>query len=241
MARFYSTSHQRRNRTVAQIMLLLGIIAAFVHGLGMAENLEMPYQLMAKGAGVTLLGLYAFLSWRTRSHLFLSLALFLSAAGDVLIAIPSGDPAIPFLNGLIAFLASHLVYIGVFLANREKPSLVGRLRYILCALLWLGAIATTVYLQPLIGDLFMWVIIYVVALTTMTVMALLSRYNPYIVGLGALMFFISDGLLSYAKFSEAPSWVGPTVWVLYFGGQTLIATGIMSARDKPAVIGGYRL
>ena len=77
------------------------------------------------------------------------------------------------------------------------------------------------------------VALYALGLAAMAAFAWLSRFPRYRVGIGALMFVVSD-LLIFARSGplEGQAWVGYGVWILYFGGQLLIVLGVTRTLEK---------
>ena len=69
---------------------------------------------------------------------------------------------------------------------------------------------------------------YSAVVGAMAAAAWMSRFPRYRVGLGAVLFVVSD-LLIFAKEAEVlpGSITGWLIWPLYFGGQFLIATGVV--------------
>ena len=70
--------------------------------------------------------------------------------------------------------------------------------------------------------------LYALFLGVMASCAWISRFPRYRTGIGALMFVASD-LLIFARMGPfaGMAWVSPAIWGLYFGGQALIAIGVM--------------
>jgi len=61
-----------------------------------------------------------------------------------------------------------------------------------------------------------------------------SRFPRFVVGLGAVLFVVSD-LLIFARLGPlaGATWVGFGVWTLYFGGQLLICLGVSGTLASP--------
>lgn len=249
MSNLFSNSKPKRNETLAQSILLLSIVAAVCHGLDLASGYGELARLALKGTPVTLLALFALVAARTGSHVALVFALAFSAVADILI---STGAAHAFISGLVVFLVAHLVYTGMFFRNRDDSNLISKRRYMLVAILWIGGVVNVIFLYPLLGQMLMPVLAYSIALLTMASMAIFSRFNMAVVGLGAVLFVISDGLLGFRYFSMLPenaamltyepaSWTKHMVWACYYSGQLLLAGGVIYARDKAAFIRGYRI
>jgi hypothetical protein len=74
---------------------------------------------------------------------------------------------------------------------------------------------------------------YAWMLGSMAASAWISRFSRYAVGIGAVLFVISD-LLIFARmgpFAGMAS-VSLAIWALYFAGQYMIATGVVAALDQ---------
>ncbi|MBX9814917.1 MAG: hypothetical protein A4S12_10410 [Proteobacteria bacterium SG_bin5] len=175
-----------------------------------------------KGAGVGLLALWA----AARGAWALALVLALGALGDVLIE------AAGLVTGALAFLAGHLVAI-LYYRRERRAALSPSQR----ALVWLlpGAVAFTAWSLPADRMLAWGIGLYALALGGMAASAWASRFPRYWVGLGAIAFVASD-LLLFARLgplrgSAVPDW---GVWPLYFGGQAMIAWGVVGAVGRPA-------
>lgn len=188
-------------------------------------GLEGPAMILWKGAGVGLLAIWA----ATRATNFdgwaIAAALALCALGDILLE-TSG-----FTVGGIAFLAGHIVATILYLGNHRKRSTPSQ--SLLGAALLVGT--------PLITWLITreWSIaLYALGLGGMAAAAWTSRFPRYRVGLGAVMFVASD-LLIFARMgsmAESPL-PGLLVWPLYFGGQALIAHGVVETLGGRRFVG----
>jgi len=167
-----------------------------------------------KASGVGLLALWALLRIGNTPGWWIALVLALGAVGDALIEIAG------LTAGALAFLAGHLVAICFYL-NHRRATLAFALPIAL-------TIAVTAWLLPANRDMAMGVALYALALGAMTGTAFTSRYPRALVGVGALLFAVSD-LLLFAQLgplrhSPLP---GVLIWPLYFTGQLLIAVGVV--------------
>lgn len=181
------------------------------------------FQAAIKGASVAALASYAL----SRSHLpdarMIAAVMAIGAAGDIGIEFDTR------LGGGL-FLLSHLVAMVLYLRNR-RPAPAGTQKAAAAALL--AGVPLAAWM--LAGDLM--AVIYAVALGGMAASAWLSRFSRYNVGIGALLFVVSD-LLIFARLGgridqSLSSWF---VWPLYYAGQLLICTGVVRAlrRDHRA-------
>lgn len=194
---------------------LLASIVAAVAFYFLRDSALGGIQLMVlKGAGVAFLAIYAFRRRVGPDGLLLAAYLAFGALGDVLIEIET-------IYGGAAFFAGHVAAIALYLRNRrEAPT--GSQRATGAALLLL----TPVLCWLLSGAYEIGV--YGLALGGMAAGAWMSRFPRYRVGIGAVLFVISDLLI----FSEmGPLDLAPLphylIWPLYYLGQFLIATGVV--------------
>jgi len=170
--------------------------------------------MLLKGAGVAFLALYA---WRRTSGtdgLILVLVLALSAAADMVLEID-------FQAGGALFAASHLAAVVLYLRNRRDGATASQ--KLLGAALLIAAPAWTYVLtkDPMVT-------LYAVLLGAMAATAWTSRFPRYRVGIGAILFVVSDWLIfsRLGTFDLAPL-PDLLIWPLYFAGQLLIATGVV--------------
>ena len=196
--------------------LLASIIAAFAFYLladGEWATLELA---LLKAAALASLAVYAFQRHQSIDAALLALVMALGALGDF------GMEFDVTLGGA-AFLLGHLIAIALYLRNRRKtPSTSQK---ILGAALLIGV--------PLIAWLLtaaIEVALYATALGAMAAAAWTSRFPRYRVGIGAVLFAVSD-LVIFARMGgqiepELASWL---VWPIYYVGQFLICTGVIQS------------
>jgi alkenylglycerophosphocholine/alkenylglycerophosphoethanolamine hydrolase len=153
----------------------------------------------------------------------IALGLLLGAVGDVLLAWPRDH----FVAGLVAFLASHLCYIGAFVHQERSP-----------APLWLlpfGAVGATMFavVYPGLGTMWLPVAAYVVVIAAMAwrAGALVGRVSGGEAAvLGAALFLMSDSMLAFNKFRSTFPFAGEAVMVSYWAAQFWIARSVMPRR-----------
>ena len=142
-------------------------------------------------------------------------ALALGAAGDACLTVPTRSA---FMAGLLAFAASHIAYIVLFLETGAMP-------HPLTA--WPVAIYGFVMLRQLwvpSGDL-RWPVAFYVAVISVMGMAALMLPEPFRPAIfAAFAFVLSDSLLAKEIFvwpegHPARRWSGYAVWALYWGAQ----------------------
>lgn len=194
--------------------LLAAITAATIYFFVRGWPLGELWLILLKGAGVGFLAIYAWQRHASADGRLLALVMGLSALGDMLLELD-------FIWGGGAFFASHLAAMTLYLRNgREKPASSQKA---LAVALLLG---TPLISWLLAGDA--GVALYALALGGMAACAWMSRFSRYRVGLGAVLFVVSD-LLIFARMGPLSSSAVPglLVWPCYFAGQLLIATGVI--------------
>ncbi len=210
-------------------ILLLAIIAGATYLPADWLLPHTPAMIAWKGSGVALLALWAASRARGLDGWWIAGVLALGAAGDVLIE------AIGLTAGALAFLAGHVLATALYLRHRRDepwakaaPIALGRLIVIpVLAFMFL----TDRSLAPGIA-------LYATGLGAMAASAWLSDFPRNRISLGALLFAVSD-LLIFARLGPlAGSWLpGLLIWPLYFGGQVLIAVGVVANLRRPNVKG----
>ena len=194
------------------------LLASLVAGVGYYFLWNNPvggvWLILLKGAGVGLLAAYALRRTSGLDGAILTLALALSAAADMALEIE-------FEVGGALFFASHLVAIVLYVRN-VRPQPVASQMACAAAL----AIGTPIISYLLSGRLD--IALYSASLGAMAATAWMSRFPRYRVGLGAVLFVISDWLI----FSRmGPIDLAPLpdilVWPTYYAGQLMIATGVV--------------
>lgn len=209
-----------RQALIEQRPWLLASITAATAFYFLSDNpvFEGTWGLMAKGASVGLLALYALLrvprGRRGIDGVLLVVALVLASVGDVAIELD-------FVIGGAFFTAAHVVAVGLYLRNRhQRPSPTQKL---------IGAgllVGTPLVSYILSGEV--QIAIYASFLGAMASAAWMSHYPRYRVGTGAVLFVLSDWLI-FARMGPFDTEPLPTllIWPLYYAGQLMIATGIV--------------
>lgn len=160
----------------------------------------------------------------------LAAALLFSCLGDIFLALKN-DPR-NFSRGLGAFLISHLFYLAVMLplasASGGLPSALSDLQWAGIALLALMAGGVLAWLWPVLGRLRLPVTAYLGVISTMAAAALCVAGAAPWLGLGALLFVLSDALIAIDKFRRPVPFRGPAIWITYYAGQALIAASLLA-------------
>jgi uncharacterized membrane protein YhhN len=215
--------------SAARWALAAAVAAGTSYVAGWFLPLPAPAAIAWKGAGVGLLAVYAALGAKGRTRIWLAAILAFGALGDVLLE-TSG-----LIVGAFAFLAGHLTAIAFYLSRRRAD--LRRADWGFAAALVAGVTALAWALPPDRSGAGL-VALYTVGLSAMAAAAWLSRFPRALTAAGALMFVASDLLIFLRTGRPALDGLamGLAVWGLYFGGQTLIAVGVV--RDGRAPAGG---
>ncbi len=194
--------------------LLAGISYYFIrHG-----NVPDIYEWAWKGAGVALLAAYALARHKGADSRQIAAVMAFGALGDVLIELV-------LEWGAIAFLIGHLIAIHLYWRHR-RSSLGFSQRLTGVALLVL--VPLVAFLIPSDRSAAPGIALYSAGLGAMAAAAWTSSFPRYRVGIGAVMFVISD-LLIFARMGGLAHSPLPDllIWPLYYFGQFLICTGVV--------------
>lgn len=194
--------------------VLAGLSYVAIWGLGFGPTVMTIW----KGAGVSLLALWAAALARNQDGWLLASVMTFGAAGDVLLETAG------LMTGAAAFAIGHVVAIWLYARNR-RASLTPSQRIL--ALLIVPMTVGTAYLLPADRSMALGIAFYALLLSIMAAMAWTSDFSRYRTGIGAMMFVASD-LLIFARLGSIADTVavGVAVWLLYFVGQWLIAIGV---------------
>lgn len=194
--------------------LLAGVSYYFVRD-GQIPGL---YLMAWKGAGVALLALYALARHKGADSRQIAAVMAFGALGDVLIELV-------LEWGAVAFLIGHLIAIYLYWRHRRarlSPSQK------LAGIAFAALIPAISFMLPADRAAAPGVALYALGLGLMTAAAWTSSFPRYRVGLGAVMFAVSD-LLIFARIGPLAQSALPNllIWPLYYFGQFLICTGVV--------------
>lgn len=216
---------------LAKLALLAAVIGGVSYVIAWGLHLPPAADLAWKGTGVGFLTLYAALKARSFDGWLLTAVMLFGMLGDVLLGVN-------FIVGALAFLIGHLVAIGLYLRNR-RPTL-SRSQAAL-AMVLVPATVAIAFLLPADRAGAPGIAVYALGLSAMAATAWISRFPRFWVGLGAVMFLVSD-LLIFARQGPLPDTfaVGLAVWGLYFAGQLMICLGVSGTLEgrPPSRIAG---
>ncbi|MDA3860531.1 MAG: lysoplasmalogenase [Melioribacteraceae bacterium] len=145
--------------------------------------------------------------------------LIFSLLGDLFLLYPDKY----FANGLYSFLVAHIFYIIAFNKNVNEYSI----GIIFIVLIYILIVSKT--LVPKLGGMKYPVLFYIFIISAMLYSALnmdLQMDGISYVGIGAILFAISDTVLAFNKFYKKFSFAEPIVLSTYFVAQLMFAMTI---------------
>lgn len=194
--------------------LLLSLAAAIAFYFLRDNPIGGVWLILLKGTGVAALAAYALHRGRGSDAVLIGIVMALSAIGDMAIELS-------LEAGGAAFFLSHLAAISLYLKHPRQHASASQ--KMLAVALLLG----TPLMCWLLSNSWQ-VTLYGLALGGMASTAWMSRFPRYRVGLGAVLFVISDWLifseLGPVDLGDIPAYA---IWPIYYGGQFLIATGVV--------------
>ncbi len=205
------------------------LLASLVTGISFpATWLLLPFEgnviaMIWKVAAVGLLVPFALRRHHVGEFLMLALMLAFYALGDGLIELS-------MIYGALAFAAGHIVAIWIYARHRRVGATFSQKLFAVTLFILTPFIA---FFLPGDWDTGVQVAAYSVILSAMAAMAWNSNFPRYRVGVGAVLFVISD-LLIFARLGPlAESQITSiAIWYLYYFGVLLIATGIAQTLVK---------
>lgn len=203
------------------------LLASLAFGLSYPFVTSQPwpefYIILWKMAGLSFLVPYALRRHHNGDFAILALSLAFCALGDGLIEFD-------LRAGAASFIMAHLTAIFLYWRHlRVHPVPVQKI----IAVLLFAIPPVLAYFLPGQGGDGRMTAFYTLFLSAMAAMAWSSNFPRYRVGIGAILFIISD-LLIFARLGplSAATWVGPTIWYSYYAAMVLIATGIVQTLVK---------
>lgn len=203
--------------------LLLSLLFAVTYFFVMDGKVGGSWLALWKGAGVGFLAIYALHRASGRDGLFIAVFLALCALADIVLEFS-------FLAGGGLFALAHIVAIGLYLLNRREKTSASQKATGLALLVGTPLIAA-LFTYPLEN----WELAaaYALVVGAMGGAAWTSNFPRYRVGIGAVLFVVSD-LVIFAREAghlsrDLAEWL---VWPMYYSGQFLIATGVVQTLHR---------
>ncbi len=171
-----------------------------------------------KGTGVGFLALWCAMQARSFDGWLIAAVMAFGALGDVLLE-TSG-----MIVGAVPFVVGHVLAV-VLYARNLRVSVTFSQRLLSIVVVPISIFIARNFVSP--KDEIS-IAIYTAFVAVMAATAWASRFPRYRVGIGAMMFLVSD-LLIFAKMGPLASSAIPglLIWPLYFAGQALIAYGVV--------------
>ena len=181
------------------------------------------YAIIWKMAAVSLLVPYALRRHHRGEFVMLAIVLAFYALGDGLIELS-------MIYGALAFAAGHIIAIWIYARHRRIGATFSQTLFAIVLFLLTPFIAF--FLAPDF-DTGIQVAGYSVILSAMAAMAWNSNFPRYRVGIGAVLFVISD-LLIFARMGPLAEseFVSIAIWYLYYFSVLMIAAGIVQTLVK---------
>lgn len=211
--------------TRGKALIAASVVAALAFYLLRSAD-PMPMALVVlKGTGVGMLAILALLYGPGRSGAMLASVMALGALGDMLIEFDT-------VAGAAAFLIGHMVAIVFYLRFRRDRLTASQL---MLALVILVTVPFAGWSLPADRAMAPVVLVYALALGLMAAAAWTSRFSRYSVGIGAVLFVLSD-LLIFAEGGPLALSALPhlLIWPLYYIGQLLICLGVLRLLGREA-------
>ncbi len=132
--------------------------------------------------------------------------------------------------GAVAFVIGHVIAIWLFARHIRVNPTFSQKALAIAVFIVSPVIA---YFLPADRIMAMQVAAYTLFVGAMAGMAWNSNFPRYRVGIGAILFVVSDLLIFAREGALAQAgWIGLAIWVLYYGGVLMIATGVVTTLVK---------
>lgn len=198
--------------------LVLSLLFAITYFFVMDGKVGGSWLALWKGAGVGFLAVYAAHRGVGRDGVLIAIVMALGALADVVLEFS-------FIIGGAIFALGHMVAIWLYMSNR-RPSTTGSQKMAGIALLLGTPILAALLTYPL--ENWTLVALYALVVGAMGGAAWTSSFPRYRVGVGAVLFVVSDLIIFARESGQLPGEIAEwLVWPLYYGGQFLIATGVV--------------
>jgi len=151
-------------------------------------------------------------------RLLTAAAVLLSMSGDILLNLDF------FIPGLASFLVAQVFYSSIFVQNHHSL----RHRWPLLIVLVLHLFLMAYLLTPVLEDLWLPVMAYLVVIGTMGVTAVMSNYPTRWLVVGAFIFVLSDSLIATNKFLMPFVWADGLIMSTYYMAQLAILYSLLA-------------
>jgi alkenylglycerophosphocholine hydrolase len=207
---------------IAAVTGLFFILAsAFVVSLSVAPY---PFDYLLKVSPIICLLVAVLMAGPSTYHRMIGAALIFCGTGDVSLELGY------FTLGLGAFLIGHLFYLAALLG---KPTYaVGRALAISAVAVFSAVMVN--HLTPHLGDMATPVYLYMGVITLMAFAAITGPDNHPLVGLGAVLFVVSDSLIALNRFVEPIEGSRYAIMITYYAAQYFLTRDARQTEARPA-------
>lgn len=206
----------------ARWLWLAALVGGISYFAAVVLRLDGPMIWAWKASGVGLLAAWAAANARGRSGWMIAAALAFGALGDWML------DAIGMMQGAAAFAIGHVIAIALYLGNR-RAAMTDSQKLLVLAVVPLALLAAWGLTKQAAPEQMAAAIGYTAIVALMAATAWASRFPRYRTGIGAMLFLASDLFIFAGEGGslsrDVTRWL---VWPLYFGGQALIAWGVVS-------------
>lgn len=224
--------------TPRRIFLILFLSNALVHVFGQGMGVQILIDVTKPLILPFLAGYYVASSSFPRSMQLLA-ALFACWVGDIALMF-AGYGEVWFMDGLVAFLVGHVLYVITYRRFRWESTETGlspvqKIRFSLPVVL--AGTGLIVVLYPVLGALKVPVAIYATIMMIMMMNAIFRfgrtpSKSFWLVLLGALLFMASDSILAINKFMAKIEMSGVLIMTTYISAQYFIVEGLLKHKDR---------
>jgi uncharacterized membrane protein YhhN len=205
-----------------QAILNIGYPLAAMTYLLSARWLPYPGHPLVKAVPILLLAAVVLSrAKRSRPKLLFGIGLLFAAGGDIVLA-----TRIPlyFVTGLGLFFVAHIFYATSFYRRPRVGFCKRKLRLglVLCVV-----VTVAVLVLPRAGTLLVPVAAYMLAISTMGVLAAVQREDGCMLYAGAVLFIVSDSIIAVNKLVAPVPHAGMLIMCTYYLAQVLLARGIL--------------
>lgn len=210
----------------ARWIWLAALVVGASYFVAVLQGWQAPAIIAWKTAGVGLLTLWAAANAQSRNGWMLVAVLGFGSLGDALI------DACGLLAGAAAFAVGHLIAIILYMRNRRDHLSRSQLLLAIVLVPLVLIISWELTRSGTAGEVIS-AMAYGGGVAVMAATAWTSRFPRYRTGIGAMMFLVSDMLIfARAGGAMSGSLAGWLIWPLYFGGQALIARGVLKTLSE---------
>ncbi len=209
---------------IERTALALSLLAALVFWASVAFPTYAGRWLI-KWLAIASLAVIVWQQRRSAQELWLAAALLCHSAGDVLLDL---DRTKLFLPAVAAFLCGHLLYIAAFWPNviPVAPLSSGN-KILIVVVIVVGLIMARILVPHLPKAMLVPISVYMAAISTMAIAAILADYPTRWVVAGVLLYLFSDALIGFTTFVRPLAFSVYLIWPAYYLGQVLIALGFL--------------